>query len=409
MVELSTLKLTAEGILKRGGEGSIYRIPGSNQLAKVYHPAARTDYRAKKVERMTRLKVTGGMSGAVAWPDEPITDNGKTVGFTMAKLDAKPLNRLLSNDECFKVDWCKRLKIVRSAAVTVASLHSAGVVVGDCHADNFGYTDSGGTVLYDADSLQLSDGRRLFPCTVAHDDCRPPEIANVDLSAKSALNERTDNYMLANLIFRILMGAHPYSGVRTSGSASSVSGAISSTVKKGEFAYETNPSAVPQYAAPYDVVGCLKPLFKCCFVNGAKDPSARPAALEWVQAIDKLSSEKMGHCAKHGSYPARMGSCPFCKAKAPTVKRPKQAAQAIARVPVATTAPVNAAAVAVALPAQTATKANARAIDAADVGWTIAKILGIGALVVVGIAAIAYLLPYILMGAIFIGIIASLD
>lgn len=408
-MRIEDVRISGDRILKLGGEGSICAIAGSNQLAKIYHEAARTDLRAKKVERMTQLKVTGDLASMIAWPVEAITDSGKTIGFTMARLEANPLNKLLSNDECFKVDWQKRLKIVRSVAITVASLHSADVVVGDCHADNYGYTDSGSTVLYDADSLQLSDGRRLFPCTVAHDDCRPPEIANIDLSAKSALNEQTDNYMLANLIFRILIGAHPYSGVRTSGSASSVSGAISSTVKKGEFVYEKDPSSVPLYAAPYDVVGNLKPLFKRCFIGGAKDPLARPTALEWVQAIDKLSSEKVGHCAKHGSYPARMGSCPFCKAKVPTVKRPKQAATAITRVPAATTVFGNAAAVASVLPAQTAPKANASAIDAVDVGWTIAKILGIGALVVVGIATIAYLLPYILLGAIFIGVIASLD
>ena len=408
MAELKTLKLTDNAVLKKGGEGTIYRVPESNQLAKVYHPAARTDFRAKKVERMTSLKVTGGMSGAVAWPDEPITDNGKTVGFIMTELDANPLNKLLSNDECFKVDWQKRLKIVRSVSVTVASLHSAGVIVGDCHADNFGYTDSGGTVLYDADSLQLSDGRRLFPCTVAHDDCRPPEIANVDLSAKSALNEQTDNYMLANLIFRILMGAHPYSGVRTSGSASSVSGATSSTVKKGEFAYETNPSSVPQYAAPYDVVGCLKPLFKRCFVGGAQDPSARPTAMEWVQAIDKLAGEKMGRCGKHGSYPSRMGSCPFCKAKAPTVKRPKQAIAVTTPIPVPA-APAGNAAAAVAVSVQNAGKANAGSVDKAEIGWTVAKAIGIGAMIAIGIVAIVYLLPYIIFGALLIGVIASLD
>lgn len=405
MPELRDMKLTETHIVKEGGEGTIYSIPGNPLLAKVYHPEVRTDLREKKIERMVELKVTGDMAGSIAWPCDAITENGKAIGFTMPKLDALPLGSLLSNDECFNFDWLTRLKIVRNIAATVAVLHAHGIVVGDLHAENFGFRADGGTVLYDADSLQIRDGRRLFPCTVCHDDCRPPEISHIDLSAKPSLGEETDSYMLGHLVFRVLLGSHPFPGVPTSGIASSVSGSTSNAMMVGDFTYGQDK---PSYGAPIETAGNLKLLFECCFADGAKNPSARPSALEWVQEIDKLAAERMAHCGKHGSYPARMGSCPFCKATPPTDRRPAGARAAIAQVPARSPVAGNVAAAAAA-PAQPAGGTGVGGIDAVEIGWIIAKAVGAIVLVVAGVAALTYLLPYILMGAIFIGLIASLD
>lgn len=324
--ELNQLGL--RDVLATGGEGTLYAIPRRpTHTAKVYHPSSRTEHRARKIEFMTRKKVTGTLSKMVAWPEDAILECGKIIGFTMTRFDAKPLESLLSNDECFKVDWKIRVKIVLRLSTIVAGLHAAGIVVGDLHPSNFGFTSDGNVVMFDLDSVQVRDGARLYPCIVAHDDSRPPELAGVDLSATAgALNMKTDDYMLASAIFRILIGCHPYAGVRISSMASSCSGSLSKAVLNGDFVFETNPNAAPKYAALYETVGELRPLFRRAFVEGSKDPGMRPTAIEFVRAITSLSEEKVSRCSVHGSYPFRLGKCPFCSVQqistlVPSVKR----------------------------------------------------------------------------------------
>ena len=268
---------------------------------------------------MVKKHVTGGFAKSIAWPEEAIMEGQRAVGFTMKELKGAPLNTLLSNDECFKVPWDIRLRICSNVALLVDALHRAGVVFGDLHADNLAFLPSGDVYLYDADSLQISFGDRTFHCTVAHHDCRPPELDGVNLSATPKLNKATDNYMLANLIFRLLMGSHPFPGINA-GVASTTS-TNSPRVNDGDFVFELRPDEAPAYSAPYEVVGRdLRALFKRAFVKGANDSGARPEPNEWATAIGKLLYEKMARCPTHGPYPKRVGNCPFCKAKAPSYK-----------------------------------------------------------------------------------------
>lgn len=319
MTELDELMKQAHSLLRGGGEGTIYDL-GNGRLAKVYHPALRSDYRSNKVKWLINHRFSGEFARIIAWPDEAITDHGVIVGFTMPKLEANPLAELLNNDNTFAVDWKIRATICRNIAAITTHLHREGIVVGDLHASNFGYdAGTGKVVLYDVDSLQFRDGKRLYLCEVAHDDTRPPELAKIDLSRTEALCEDTDNYMLAITVFQLLIGAHPYAGTRAADRASSESGILSRAALEGEFVFETDKSSVPVYAAAYEVTSPAHDLFKRCFIEGASDPNARPSALEWENILAEMAREEMAICQTHGNYPARMSSCPFCEAKSPVI------------------------------------------------------------------------------------------
>lgn len=397
--ELGALRLT--DVIAKGGEGTLYALPAMpGHAAKIYHENARTEHRARKIEFMTGKRVAGQLANSVAWPEDAIVDQGRTVGFTMARFKARPLDELLSNDACFKTDWKVRVRAAQRLSMVVAGLHDAGIVIGDLHPSNFGFLPDGDVVMYDLDSVQVRDGARLFPTTVAHDDARPPELAGVDLAATpGALTQETDDYMLACAVFRVLMGCHPFAGVRTASAASSCSGSLSKAVMDADFVFEKNPKAAPRYAAPYETVGGLRPLFRKAFVEGSKDPFRRPTAVEFAQALSGLLAEQTSRCPVHGSYPSRLGKCPFCSVQ--QVEAPAPLPVALAPQAKAPAAPATANA---AQAAGNVGGGNGASASGAETALAVLKVLGCVALVMLAIAVIAIIVANIqyILGAIFV-------
>ena len=87
--ETGSITLGAEDELGRGGEGTVYRIPGHADLvAKVYHRVNRTERAFRKLKVMIDyFTVTGDRETGhlyVAWPQHIIYDGpaGDAVGFS---------------------------------------------------------------------------------------------------------------------------------------------------------------------------------------------------------------------------------------------------------------------------------------------------------------------------------------
>ena len=200
------LRLDAKDLLGEGGEGRVYR---SGDLAvKIF--TTPTAARTAKLRAFPR-----GLPGSVVGPLDLCTDrHGTVVGFTMRALDgATDLQRLGQRKwREGRVGNARVLAVFRELATTIATLHAAGVVVGDLNDGNVVLTDLPTCTpwLIDADSMQFG----AHACVVAHERTLDPRLYGIDLGGR--LSAESDWYALSVLLFSSLLYVHPFGGAHPS-------------------------------------------------------------------------------------------------------------------------------------------------------------------------------------------------
>ena len=151
--------------------------------------------------------------------------------------------------------------------------------------------------LIDCDSFQVKDPRSgaVYRCPVGRDEYAAPE-AQLGTQGRSSYRDfdRTpemDCFALATMIFQLLMdGTHPF---QAKGRLVDNAPTTKAKILAGHFPYGggQNGVAPPDHALPFEILAPeLRTLFRRCFVEGHRNPRARPSAREWVGNLRALQS-----------------------------------------------------------------------------------------------------------------------
>ncbi len=202
LLEGKRIALDDSMLLGEGGEARVYRV-GARALKLFHSPDA------AKVAKLGAFP--RGLPRAVIAPEALLRDaKGRVVGYAMPVLegatDAIRLAQRRFRDGI--VPNQDVTAIFRHAWLTLVALHKAGVVVGDLNDGNVLWRNTEAFFI-DADSMQFG----AFPCTVAHERFLDPRLYGRDLAREAGLDEGSDWFAFAVLLFQSLLYVHPYGGV----------------------------------------------------------------------------------------------------------------------------------------------------------------------------------------------------
>lgn len=219
---------------------------------------------------------------------------------------AKLRNRFLPADQ--KGDWLTHLHMCIRIARAVRRLHAAGLAHSDLSYKNVLVDPiTGSACVIDCDSLVVPG--KFPPEVVGTPDFIAPEVMatralKVDDPHKKLPSINTDRHALAVLIYMYLLYRHPLRG----GKVHDIDPQKDENMAMGEKALfiehptdksnrvklkDLDKSQLPQgdpQKMPYTICGpYLKKLFDRAFIDGLHNPSARPSAAEWEDALVKTT------------------------------------------------------------------------------------------------------------------------
>ena len=292
--------------LGQGGEGDVYEIKSpsryTNHVAKKYkNPTSERERKLKYLIKNPPQTEENGHTFLI-WPRDLLYENGKFVGFIMPKATGIELELLCSDDflnypeyqgsvwEKFAFSQpnslIKRLKIARNICAAVAAVHAKNnYVLVDLKPQNIKITDKGLICIIDLDSIQVTEkGKVLFASKVATPEYSPPEVSQ----NPQTKDEYWDRFSLAVIIYRILVGIHPFTGTlkppndkKTTDAELIKEGFYPHGKKKNEFSY-INEEHNRLFKYPDAVIKT----FKKAFDDYLLQPDKRPSAADWYNALN---------------------------------------------------------------------------------------------------------------------------
>jgi DNA-binding helix-hairpin-helix protein with protein kinase domain len=338
VLEGNTEEIVLQGpFLGRGGEASIYAVPGRTDVAaKIYHNPS--EERAGKLAAMLAAPPVPppepGIHVTLAWPLRRLLEPGderRVIGYLMPRIDKAHLiweiyNPGVRREICPHFHYGSLLMTARNLAAAVRTLHECGYVVGDLNESNVLVTPEARITLIDVDSIQAPGRDRLYRCRVGRPEYSPPELQGVAFADVDRLPQH-DAFALAVLIFQLLMGGiHPFAG-RYAGAGEPDS--IAARIAAGHWPYalrstgpvQPSPHAPPWFALPPSV----QELLRCCFEDAHAEPDLRPSAAQWQHALEEAEQE-LKTCPHDGQhvYHRRLDRCPWCGPRT-AVRNPRPA------------------------------------------------------------------------------------
>lgn len=327
---------TIEPALGKGGEGSVYGIKNkSGSVLKVYQDKCRTETRHRKLLAMIATPLSQEAMNQVTWPTDVVYQNGQFAGYVMPEVKNNEALNVMYSDK-YQCTFVQRSIIARNLCAAINSVHNAGQVCGDLNPNNIKVDPRIAHVtLIDTDSYHITDKKtqRTFRCEVGLPEYLPREVqakmksgTNLASAPLPTFTKETDLFALAVHIFALLMnGCHPFAcavnnKVNISLSSSQPSVACPQPIENicnGFFPFYTKKTGItiPRYAPDFDMLPYnIKSLFIKAFVNGHNDPSQRPNAVEWHNALE-IMEKNVKTCGKNRNhlYPNHLNSCPWCE------------------------------------------------------------------------------------------------
>lgn len=300
-----------------GGEGTVYALPGTGDVAKIYAQPPSPE-RVAKLEALVRL-ANPELRTIAAWPHELVRDTrGAAAGFVMPRIEgrltlASAMNPGSRKAKLPQATWAWLVHTARNLAAAVESVHRAGAVIGDVNDANFLVGADTFVRLIDVDSFQVREGARLFTCDVGMPIYQPPELFG---RAYGGL-ERTpnhDRFGLAVLIFQLVfMGRHPWAGLWNGPEYAFESGEL---IARLPFAFGREAPALGFRPPPNTVRMEWLPettgaLFERAFARSARP---RPSGAEWAAELAAFEAA-LARCAVSPlhRYVAARGPCRWCE------------------------------------------------------------------------------------------------
>ncbi len=320
-----------------GMEGGVYDIPSwIGCCAKIYHhPKAQR--RRAKIEAMLanppeHLVAKAGTRRVMllAWPTHVVEDEEHGfLGFLMGKMPASesvglttyvrggtPRRPVADADRSLP----SRLQLCSNLAGVLADLHRQGHFVVDFKPQNL-HLFNGSCIpcILDTDgcSIRSREGQR-FPAHAYTPEWASPELLSG--SAAQVLDDRSDRFSLALLLFEILNnGIHPYQGVLHVDREPSTN---EQGIREGQYAYGLTPdpriSPTPISMHQYLPLA-TRQLFDSAFQSA--DPDRRPTAAQWRDHFKALrgASSTFEKCARQPEHVLHIHfasmACPQCRSE----------------------------------------------------------------------------------------------
>lgn len=322
------LNLADAALLGTGGEARIYSVPNEPDLvAKIYHQPDES-YVHKLAAMLANppkdpAKAQGHTS--IVWPTELLRSldaKHQVCGFLMERvhrmrcvIDVYHPGTRRRQAPLFNYAYLHRT--ARNLAAAVGALHAGGYVIGDVNESNVLVSETALVTLVDTDSFQVRDPKTgvVYRSPVGKAEFTPPELQG-KVFAEIDRRPEHDLFGLGVLIFQLMMeGTHPFAGVYTGAGEPPP---IEARILAGHFPYGAGKGAPyrPMPAAP--PLGMLTPqlrhLFIRCFIEGFRNPQARPSAHTWQEAL-KESETALRPCAANSQhlYGQHLAECPWCK------------------------------------------------------------------------------------------------
>lgn len=195
----------------KGGEGEVFRIQDSTQVAKIYFPEKITKRRLAKLELMTSRDI---IFDGICWPKDLLSNAaGDFIGYTMPAALGQPLQKSVFTKPLLEKkfpNWDRKnlVNICISFLRKIEFLHSINVLVGDINPLNCLVNGDGSDVYFvDVDSYQIEG----FPCPVGTVNFSAPEVLAQGEYSKLKTKE-AELFSVATMLFMILLpGKPPYS------------------------------------------------------------------------------------------------------------------------------------------------------------------------------------------------------
>ena len=309
--------------INSGGEGKIYKINLLGFVAKVYDVLPSSDQVSKltaMIANPPQNPPTNGNHVAIAWPSSLLFDKNQCIGFLMPQIGKNvqlievynPKRRKAILPKC---DWVFLHTVARNFTEIVNSLHKNDYVIGDIKPQNILVNNHALVSVVDTDSFQVRNGNTVYRCHVATEGFTPPELIGVDCSNVTQTIFH-DRYRIALIIYHLLFTRHPFDEGEWQGVGEPPSQV--EMIKQGIWLYNS-PRLLHfhKVTIPLQVIHPkLQKLFQQCFNAGHKEPTKRPSAEEWSEAL-RLAINDLTSCGKVDThkYSRDYGSCYWCERK----------------------------------------------------------------------------------------------
>ena len=309
----------------RGGEGTVFElIDRPDVVAKIYRRRPDREKTAK-LSAMVELG-SNRLLRLTTWPVDIVRDrsNRATVGILMPRIPAgfKDIHDLYSPksrlSEFPQADWRFLVHAAANVARAFAVIHDHGHVIGDVNHGNLVVAEDATVKLIDCDSFQISHNGHHYLCEVGVPTHTPTELQGQPLAGVIRTSNH-DAFGLAIVIFQLLfVGRHPFAGRYLANADMPIEKAIS------EYRFAYGPSAAIRRMQPPPNVPDLQTvsvpvanLFERAFSPDGAKPNGRPAAKDWIPALDRLSNS-LRVCSSNAShyYLNTLPSCPWCAIEA---------------------------------------------------------------------------------------------
>jgi len=307
--------------LGRGGEGTVFDLADYPEfVAKIYHsPPDRS--KAEKLAAMANGS-TDRLRRISAWPLDTIHDasSGVVRGFVMQRVARQKDIHVLYGPKTRLRDFPDAtyrflVHVAANLARAFAVVHEHGHVIGDVNEGGMCVSVQGKVTLVDCDSFQVRGPQGEFTCDVGIPIYQPPELQSVRSFRGVARTPNYDNFGLAVLVFRTLfLARHPFVGLFQGDGDMPIERAI----RELRFAYGRDAAQRQMKQPPGSLgLGAVPPsvaeLFERAFLEAGAQGN-RPAAIEWVTALDGFISE-LRKCSRNPGheYAPSLTQCPLCE------------------------------------------------------------------------------------------------
>lgn len=306
--------------IARGGEGTIFEVTGSKEVAaKIYHIAP-TPARAAKLSALVELS-NPTLLRTAAWPTATLHDSKQAiVGFLMPRIsgyhDLHILYGPRSRLHAFpNVGYTFLVRTAANLSRAFDKIHAHGQIIGDVNDRVALVSPESATVhLVDCDSFQVHHWGQVFTCDVGTPIFQPPELQRLVSFREQRRALEHDRFGLAVLVFQLLFFArHPFAGTFLGPGDMSIERAI----EEGRFVYGARSAQLQMRAPPNslrleDLDPGISQLFERAF--SLEPPAGRPSAREWSADL-ALFEESLKPCSRNPNHTFFKGlsGCPICR------------------------------------------------------------------------------------------------
>lgn len=293
----------------KGGEGGVYRILSPlnyrHSCVKIYeNPKAelhrKIDFMVRNPPEFLRENLK------ICWPQNLVFDQYQTnkfLGFIMpvAFPNSCQLQTLLVSGH--RLDWSKKfdrdtregfrncIALAKNISLTLYHIHhigneinrGSGYVVGDLKPENIMVNEFAQVSFIDMDSIQINARQLFYQVSAYTPEYASPELIKISNDTPSHM--ASDNFSLAVILYRVIVGIHPFMGTIRNKKGLPLQEAIAG----GYYVHGRRKDDFEVIATIHNRLMMasreVREFFRYALDDGLLNPSIRPSASAWAEML----------------------------------------------------------------------------------------------------------------------------